>query len=198
MSTFLEKWRVNADLASASGQPRANREEVLAMLRQDREAAAGDVFDQMCVCAVHDRPFITRYTKRPSGKFRATQCLKVQAGADSGRESTGRISRLSLGETEDGYPPCPWCGCKSNVHYQCRCGAVVCGGRVKHQIFRCRRSCGAEWFPVASARDIEGTSPSAESTTKNASPRRPAEPAKPLGETRLLADHGRSIPSRRG
>jgi hypothetical protein len=65
----------------------------LAMLRQDRDVA-GEFFDQMCVCAVHDRPFITRYTKQPSGKFRATQCVKVQVGSDSGRGGIGNRNRF--------------------------------------------------------------------------------------------------------
>lgn len=198
MSKFLEKWRVNGDLPSASGQPRANRDDVLAMLRQDRDAAR-EIFDQMCVCAVHDQPFITRYTKQPSGKFRATQCIKVQEGSDSGRESIGKISKLPTGEIDDGYPPCPWCGCKSNIHYHCRCGGVVCGGRVKHQVFRCRRSCGAEWIPGPSTRDIEGTSSRADSEDRKASPKRaPMETMKPLSENHLLLDHGRGTPAKRG
>jgi hypothetical protein len=185
MNNFLEKWLANGNQPSVSGKDGANRDDVLAMLRRDREAAAAEVFDQMCVCAVHDRPFITRYTKQPSGKFRATECIKVQSGSAQSEKSAGKLSTLSVGEIDGRYPPCPWCGCTSNVHYNCRCGGVVCGGRVKGRVFRCRRSCGAEWIPGASTQEIQGTSLRRDSKDWKSSPRTAlAEPMKPVG--RLL------------
>jgi hypothetical protein len=182
MNNFLEKWLADGSSPSASGQPRATRDDVLAMLREDRAAASAEMFDQMCVCAVHDRPFITRYTKQPSGKYRATECIKFATSSNSSRKRAGKAFKLSVDELEDGYPPCPWCGCNSNVHYHCRCGGVVCGGRVKHQVFRCRASCGAEWIPGPNAKNIEGTSAKHESKDWKWT----ATASKPVDENRRL------------
>lgn len=68
--------------------------------------------------------------------------------------------------------PCPWCGSKRII--ECFvCGALVCGGRMRNEIFRCRTSCGnhskcAVMESITGRRSERGAASTPGGTSKNA------------------------------
>jgi len=205
MNNFLEKWSGNRVAASQTNdERRAKRDEALKIARQQPEsdppqgasvssapAAAGpETFDQLCVCAVHDLPYITRYEKQPNGRFRATKSVKVEQKPGAGRTTVAQSAKIPVSKIDGAHPPCAWCGV-SGDHYHCHCGGVVCGGRVKNKIFTCRPSCGAVWPPGPNVEEIETSATLPERKEWKAPPRRTSAwtaPAQPINENRLLLD----------
>ena len=213
MSSFMEKWRGNAEnQPQTSGERRAKRDEVLQALRQEHEvetrpgdagAAAPEVevrefFEQLCVCAVEDRAFIVRYVQQPNGLFRAIESVKIHAGGGSGKGGTRPTLVLSTGKIEGSHTACPWCG--NSGHYHCDCGGVVCGGKLIGQLFTCRASCGAKWIIGSPVTEIKGTKPQQERQESKAPPRR-ASPSsassKPAHENRLMLGSASQLPAKR-
>lgn len=137
-------------------------------------SAGGEIFELAAVCAVHDRSYVLRYIRQASGLLRFTESLKAAAPGNPRQRISGAAGQvLPLAEFEGGseFPcPCPWCGSNS-INGPCICGALVCGGRKRNGVFRCRDSCGAEWRgedmaeveaakerPVSSSRAAAGAS----------------------------------------
>jgi hypothetical protein len=213
MSSFLEKWRGNAESQpQTSRERRAKRDEVLQALRQEREVEtqpaeaspegrpvdAREFFEQLCVCAVEDREFIVRYVRQPNGLFRAIESVKIPAGGGSGKASTRSTLVLSTDKIEGSHTACPWCS--NSGHYHCHCGGVVCGGKLVGQLFTCRASCGAKWIIGSPVTEIKGTKPQQDRQESKAPPRRASTTAassKPATENHLLLGSASQLPVRR-
>jgi len=117
-------------------------------------AGAPSAVFERCVCAVFDLEWFVRFERQASGIYRVVESIRVHDGAGSGPGAA--LSRvLSVDEVEGRYPPCPWCGDRAGALYHCDCGAVVCGGRVKGNLFICRDSCGDQWEMGPPAREIK-------------------------------------------
>lgn len=161
-----------------------------------------EILDQLCVCAVHDSHYIIRYVKQPYGKYRPTTSTKLTVARESGPRESAELQRLSAEKIEGSYPPCPWCDCHASAHYHCRCGGVVCGGRVEGNLFKCRPSCGAQWYPDSPVKEIKGLPPASErkdSRPFGGAPARPSAPAsqsRPVTPSRLLLGPGSNVPAR--
>jgi hypothetical protein len=211
MSSFLEKWRGNAESPSqTSFERRAKRDEVLQTFRQHHEVEtqpaqaasaappvdAREFFEQLCVCAVEDREFMVRYVRQPNGLFRATESVKIHAGGGSGKGSTRPTLVLSIDKIEGGHTACPWCG--NGGHYHCDCGGVVCGGKLIGQLFTCRASCGEKWIIGSPVTEIKGTKPQQERHESKAPARRASASSgssQPANENRLLLGAaGQNVP----
>jgi hypothetical protein len=161
-----------------------------------------DIFEQTCVCAVHDSYFITRYVKQPHGRYRATTTVKLDGGRESGRGKSPALQTLSMDKIEGPHPPCPWCSCNMNMRYHCYCDGVVCGGRVEGTLFKCRDSCGKQWYPTGNVTEIKGIPPSPERKDYRPSggatprPSAPASQSRPVTPNRLLLGPGSNVPAR--
>ncbi len=215
MSNFLVRWLGNALTPSAekSKPPIKDRKSsgiipwpsIVEVPRAKTDSSATlntpEIFDQLCVCAVHDSDYITRYVKQPTGKYRATTSIKLDEGRESGRGNSAELQKLPVERIEGPYPPCPWCDCNTNVHYHCSCGGVVCGGRVEGDLFKCRRSCRAKWQSTSPAKEIKGLPPASERkehrSPGGATARPPAttSQAQPV-PGRLLLGPGSKVPAR--
>jgi len=150
-------------------------ETALALIRQDqgnqgtRHAPAPEIFDLYCFCAVHDKRYTLRFIRQPSGLLRFSASFREKAPTSPDNVRAGDVrSPMQLRCFETTAVPCAWCGDRSFHHCASHCGALVCGGRMRGDLFRCRASCGAEWVGVP-LRQVEGT------TQKQ--PRRPSCPA---------------------
>jgi hypothetical protein len=116
-----------------------------------------EIFEELCVCAVRDRPYIVRYARQRNGKFRAESSRKV-TGASGGSIANGPLNAtLPIDRFEGGISPCPWCG--GLGHYHCSCGAILCGGRLAGNLFTCRDSCGRQWRPDHPVSELKGSLP---------------------------------------
>jgi hypothetical protein len=107
-------------------------------------------FGLNCFCAQHDRPYQLVFVRQPSGRLHFIESVKVTAdatGSSSARSTTAR-QIIAIDDFEDEDPPCAWCGSGGFNHCANDCGALVCGGRMVGNLFRCRDSCGAEWKGV--------------------------------------------------
>jgi len=161
-----------------------------------------EIFDQECVCAVYDAPYITRYVKQPHGKYRVTTSIRLDAGLGPGRGKSAQLQKLPVEKLEGSYPPCPWCSCNINMHYHCHCGGVVCGGRVEGTLFKCRDSCRAKWHPTSHAKEIKGLPPASErkeyrpSGGATARPSASPSQSRPVTPNRLLLGPGSNVPAR--
>jgi hypothetical protein len=160
-----------------------------------------DIFDQTCVCAVHDLEYVIRYVKQPHGKYRPTTSTKLSAARESGPRKSAEPQTLSVEKIEGSYPPCPWCACHASAHYHCRCG-VVCGGRVEGTLFKCRDSCGHQWYPDSPVKEIKGLPPASErkdyrpSDGATARPSAPGAQSRPVTPNRLLLGPASNVPAR--
>jgi hypothetical protein len=161
-----------------------------------------DIFDQTCVCAVHDLEYVIRYVKQPHGKYRPTTSTKLSAARESGARKSTEPQTLSIEKIEGSYPACPWCGCHASAHYHCYCGGVVCGGRVEDGLFTCRDSCKRKWRSAGQPKEIKGIPPPSERKDYRPSggatprPSAPASPSGPMTPNRLLLGPGSNVPAR--
>jgi hypothetical protein len=106
--------------------------------------AARRVVAQRCVCGIFDLEFFDRYEQQASGIYRVVESIRIVDRERGGAcAEIGRV--LNVDDIRGNYMPCPWCGDNGNMRYHCDCGGVVCGGRVKGNIFHCRASCGQSW-----------------------------------------------------
>jgi hypothetical protein len=144
--------------------------EVLARLRQDRaarpaasRAEPSSIFSalpappaliEVCVCAAFDLEWAIRFERQGSGLWRGVESFRLHDGESAGGRA-GFTRSLDIAKIEGRYPPCPWCGDRSGRLYHCDCGAVVCGARVKGDVFTCRDSCGERWELGPPARAIQ-------------------------------------------
>lgn len=119
---------------------------------------ARETFALSCVCAVHDKPYVLAFDRKPGERiWRFLESVKLDGGANAAavfRASSAGVT-VSLFDLES-RTPCAWCGDRSFHHCQSHCGAFVCGGRMIGPLFRCRKSCGAQWLGVPML-SVEGT-----------------------------------------
>ena len=121
---------------------------------------SGELIDLPRICSVHDRPYVARYIRNESGRFRLAQTFRVTewiceqyvATADDRRMMSGR-------DCQD--ESCPWCGAHGLGSIHCHdCDAEVCYGRTDaRNYFHCRRSCGCEGWLQAEPRAMNGLQP---------------------------------------
>lgn len=212
MSNFLDKWRPRA----APQEQETNRRETTRalVLQSVRESAdfkpsqaepparpvdTRKYFNQLCFCALRDLPFVVRYERQPNGRYRALESVQLQQGGASGREGQSETFILPTDQIDGGHTPCAWCG--TTGHYHCHCGGVICGGKVKGNLFTCRVSCGAQWIMGPPVTEINLAKPEPpERQEWKAPPRKPAAsytPAKPEPEIRLQLGPASQIGVRR-
>jgi hypothetical protein len=161
-----------------------------------------EIIDQLCVCAVHDSHYIVRYVRQPHGKYRPTTTLKLGVGRETGHPKSGETQKLPIEKIEGSCPPCPWCGCHGSTRYHCRCGGVVCGGRVEGTLFKCRVSCGAQWYSGVPANEINGLAAGSELKDQRTAGRTTAKPSTTTSQAlpdpgRLLLGPASNVPARR-
>jgi hypothetical protein len=159
-------------------------------------AVASKNFELVCVCAVHDKPYILRFERQATGLLRFTKTIRMEgqgsegAHAPSGTEVYSPIDTHSLKEFEKSAMPCAWCG--DGSFNLCTCNALVCGGRSVGETFRCRPSCGAEWVGVP-LQEVQGSARREEHHWKRApASASPARPSRVVNETRLTLTSGQS------
>jgi hypothetical protein len=143
-----------------------------------------------CVCAVFDLEWYMRYERQRSGRYRAIESIRIHDG-DGVRQSATLSRTLRYDEIEGRHTPCPWCGDRVGTLYYCSCGAAVCGGRVKGNLFICRDSCGDQWEMGPPAREFQVIEPG--QGPQNF--RRPADrPAARSAPTRGVVNPARLLP----
>jgi hypothetical protein len=148
---------------------------------------------ERCVCAKFDLEYFMRFERQGSGRYRAVESIRVHDG-ESARPDGAPSHVLKIDQIEGRYTPCPWCG-TAGALYHCDCGAVVCGGRVKSNLFICRDSCGDQWEIGPSAREIRLTEARRDEHDFKPGARRPATWQAP---PRALANPARQLPPGRG
>jgi hypothetical protein len=117
-----------------------------------RSVPASEIVTLACVCAVHEKPYLLRFTKHPGGVFRLRDSVKVEGkpGAASGGGSGASVNvSVPLEQFDDSALPCAWCGTGRINFCAGYCNAYVCGGRTVGDTFHCRKSCGASWVGVS-------------------------------------------------
>ena len=116
-----------------------------------RSVPPPEIVTLACVCAVHEKPYLLRFTKHPGGVFRFRDSVKVEGkpGAASGGDSGASVNvSIPLEQFDDSALPCAWCGSGGINFCAGYCDAYVCGGREVGDTFHCRKSCGASWLGV--------------------------------------------------
>lgn len=174
------------DAALARARERDKESRSLSPAPRGRVPAAGETFELSAVCAVHDRPYVLRYIRQASGRLRFVESLKLQPARAKPREAlaggaAGQM--LPLSEFESGEFPCPWCGAQ-DINGPCDCGALVCGGRKRNGLFRCRDSCGAQWSGVE-MREVEAAKDRPVSSARGPAASTPLTRPEASKETRL-------------
>jgi hypothetical protein len=105
-----------------------------------------EVIDLPRICAVHDRPYSSRYIHKVSGIYVYCQPIKVTRflweWQYQGNPEITKITEDQLGEEI-----CAWCGAHgpgSVICYKCRKEVCYgrCEGKTDGKIGRCRLSCG--------------------------------------------------------
>ena len=114
-----------------------------------RSVPAPEIVTLACVCAVHDKPYLLRFTKHPGGIFRVRDSVRVEGkpGAASGGGASINVS-VPIEQFGDSALPCAWCGTGGINFCAGYCNGYVCGGLKVGATFRCRKSCGASWVGV--------------------------------------------------
>jgi hypothetical protein len=119
-----------------------------------------ELIDLPRICTVHDRPYIARYIRNESGRFRLAQTFRV---TESICEQYAAIAsdRRTMSGKDCQEESCPWCGAHGFGSIYCyTCRAEVCYGRTDaRRYFRCRLSCGNQCQLTASDRTMEGLEP---------------------------------------
>jgi hypothetical protein len=119
----------------------------------DEYAALGavEVIDLPRICAVHERPYSSRYVRKVSGIYIYSQPIKVTQflweGQYDGNEEIRKIPPDQLGQEI-----CAWCGAHGHgsvICYKCRKEVCYgrCEGKTDGKIGRCGPSCGG-WGPI--------------------------------------------------
>lgn len=121
--------------------------------------SADDVLDVMRICAVHDRPYASRYIRGQDYRFHYHGPIEI----------TKSLYRLQYEDSPDrrmlpnrdiDHEQCAYCGATGLGAVLCgRCKALVCYGKAVRKIFRCRPSCGEEGPIVLGRFDNPGISP---------------------------------------
>lgn len=104
------------------------------------------IFELSCVCAVHDKPYVLRFEKQASGRYRFVESVKP-VGRGVG-VSVATLNTIPMDRIEKAFYGCAWCGTGGINHCSNHCGAYVCGGLMQGDTFHCRKSCGASWIGV--------------------------------------------------
>ncbi len=110
---------------------------------------ASERFAVDCVCAVHDRPYQLIFVRQPSGRLRLMESVR---GSGDARAASPNMRTplaqqiISMSDLENGPWCCAWCQNGSFHFCGSDCGALVCGGRMRGNLFVCRDSCGAQWI----------------------------------------------------
>jgi hypothetical protein len=157
-------------------------------------AVASPALFQRCVCAKFDLEYLMRFERQESGRYRAVESIRVHDGDSA--SSGGAPSRvLRVDQITGRYTPCPWCGDTAGRLYHCDCGAAVCGGRVKGNLFTCRDSCGDQWEMGPPAREIHVSEAGRDEHDFKPGARRPASWQAPA---RALANPAGLLPPARG
>lgn len=162
-------------------------------------AGSGEIVEFPRVCAMFDKPYLSRYVRGADGLFHFSECVKLSDTARGQGSATAQAVSLKWENISPDSKPgrCPWCGAAGysigNRHYGCvSCGACstdVCCGRITMKdgkpYFRCRASCGSEGHLGPERESTEGWS--VENATQNNRPMLPGaekRPALPSGKTR--------------
>lgn len=145
MSEIIRIIKNNLGLSTVSPQ-RRKIEMALARIEQPRiqhqQLRAGgraDPIDLPRICAVHDRPYMSRYIDNGKGFTYHGPIKFTPSIAHQYREK-------SLVEfSQFGHETCAWCGAEGYAAVRCEhCQAEICYGKTDiNQMFCCRPSCGS-------------------------------------------------------
>lgn len=124
----------------------------------ERRRNAPDVIEQVCFCARHDRSYIVEYTAQRNGRYLITASRRIRENKGITRSEDAASVSIPINIIDGSYK-CPYCS--AGGQYFCRCG-VICGGRVKLNVFYCRNSCGRSWLVENPAEQLDGTRRSGE------------------------------------
>jgi hypothetical protein len=123
-------------------------------------AEAGTIIDLPRICAVHDKPYASRYIRDRNGRFRYAQAIRITERLCD--QYDGHLHDVRMLPREDCQDEtCPWCGAYGFGSILCgACNAEICYGRSNGRYFRCRPSCGDEGLMEASQKPMRGLAPS--------------------------------------
>src|ERR1039458_6417900 len=135
-----------------------------------------EILEMHCVCAVHDKPYVLRFTRQADRSLLLLESVKVQPAkaklleeALAGGTVAVKLSVADIGEDTPLF--CAWCGNEGINYCIGNCNALVCGGLSIGPVFHCRKSCGASWTGVP-AQELPGQTKAKPHTP----PMRPAPP----------------------
>lgn len=132
--------KVDATLARIRN---SNSERKAELLPPRREETTPEVVDLQRACAVHDKPYTSRYVRGRDGRYRYAQSIRVTESLY--RAQYAESERLTVDGGFAGEETSPWCGASGYGAVRCTgCGTDVCYGKTVAGYFRCRRSCGHE------------------------------------------------------
>jgi len=105
---------------------------------------AKDVIDVVRICAVHDKPYASRYVLGTDGRFRYAGPIQVTKSLYRLQyEDSGDIKVVPSVDID--VETCAWCAASGRGAIRCgRCRQLICRGKTVHKRFRCRESCGRE------------------------------------------------------
>jgi len=121
---------------------------------------SGAIIDLPRICAVHDKPYASRYIRCANGRFRYAQAIRItERLCDQYEANLNDVRVMPREDCQD--ETCPWCGAYGFGSILCGwCRAEVCYGRTNGEHFRCRPSCGAESKLLSDNRPMRGLTPS--------------------------------------
>jgi hypothetical protein len=122
--------------------------------------ANGAIIDLPRICAVHDKPYASRYIRDRNGRFRYAQAIRItERLCDQYEANVNDVRALPQGDCQD--ETCPWCGAYGFGSILCGlCRTEVCYGRTNGRHFRCRPSCGEEGTLTPKPKTMRGLTPS--------------------------------------
>jgi hypothetical protein len=188
-----------------NSEDRREMDEALARIRSNAgerpETAlappAPEIFNFHMFCAVVDQKYVLRFVRERGGLFRLTDRIKIQPNQRTGSAHASDTTTLDLRQFERRYGPCPWCGCNTGFTH-CN-DEFVCNGRQIGDLFRCRKTCGAEFVGIP-LKEVSGTQPAVEQTASRApqqtAMRRP-EPTRAPAFDKMLPSSTAIVPNRR-
>jgi hypothetical protein len=121
---------------------------------------SGAIIDLPRICAVHNKPYASRYIRDAKGRFRYAQAIRITDRlCDQYEVNLNDVRVMPREDCQD--ETCPWCGAYGFGSILCGlCRTEICYGRTNGRYFRCRPSCGEEGTMEAAKKTMRGLSPS--------------------------------------
>ena len=118
------------------------------------------VIDLPRFCAVHDRPYMSRYVLENDGHHEYVGPIRVTQALYQRQYASSMDDPHSVDNEDIGEETCAWCGISGRGSVACgKCKREICYGKTTGDYFRCRKSCSAEGRLVPGARTNRGVVP---------------------------------------